>query len=287
MTSILSILLVAAAVAPAAAQPGPGYGGPGYGQGPGPGPHQPRNVVGIWQWRSNQGRFFGKLILVQDGGTVKGAITESNAGTTGDLDGTIDGKRMSFRRTWRWGNRVRTQDFNISVDWGGTRLDGSFIDPQDPNAGGDFNATRVFPAAGPGQGPGPGPGPGGPGGPPGGPGGPVVVPPPPPPVVEAPPPRPNVYPMDERTFAQLLQTISAQSFNDNKLSIVTQAAGYNWFVVDQVARVLPLFPFEESKLTVLETLRPRILDPQNGFKLLNLFTYSSSKERAQQILMRR
>src|SRR5262249_43582320 len=111
-----------------------------------------------------------------------------------------------------------------------------------------------------------------------------VSPPPPPP---APPPPPVVRPIDEGSLVQLIDTIKGATFRENMLQVLGQAVGYHHFVVDQVARILPLYTFEDDRLTALERLQPRILALQNGYKLTALFTFSSSKQRANELLMRR
>jgi Domain of unknown function (DUF4476) len=264
---ILSVLLVAAAVAPAAAH----QGAP-----PQAARWAPRSVVGIWQWRSHGGRFSGRIILVQDGGVVKGAYLDNNANIAGEIEGTVDGRRVELRRKVRWGAPGPELEYSLEVDRTESRLDGSVVNVRDPRGRSDFGAVRVFPAVMTG-------------------GGPVVVgppppPPPPPPVVVAPPPPPPppvVRPMEEGAFAQLLQAIKREPFAGNQVSVLTQAAGYNNFVVEQVARVLTLFSFDDGRLQALQVLQPRILDPQNGFKLTALFTFEESKQRARDILMRR
>ena len=134
------------------------------------------------------------------------------------------------------------------------------VDPSGTRMWGELTAQRLFPVAAP--------------------GGEWEVEAPPPP----PPPPPVIRPIDEGSFNQLLAAITRESFAESRMSVVTQAAGYHYFIVDQVARILPLFVFEESRIKALETLRPRILDPQNGFKLSEQFSYASSRQRVQQIM---
>jgi hypothetical protein len=100
----------------------------------------------------------------------------------------------------------------------------------------------------------------------------------------APPPARRPTAIDGDTLHQLVVAIDAEAFTADRLSVLRQAAGFRYFTIDQVARILPLFTFEESKLDVLKLLRPRILDPQNGFKLDAQFFSSSARARAQQIL---
>ena len=248
--SLVSILVVAAAAAPASADRD-WHNGP------------PRSANGIWQWRAGQGRFSGRLFFVQDGDLVRGAVLDSNTGARGELDGRVEGRRLRFHRRFTDGGRVHELDYTVTLTAGGAQMQGNVIE-RGGRGGSDFQATRVFPA------PGPTPPP------------PVVsqtdVPPPPP------LPRPRATPIDADTLHQLLQAIDAESFTENRLSVLKQAAGFHYFTIEQVARILPMFTFEEAKLEVLTLLRPRILDPQNGFKLDAQFFSSSAKQRAQRIL---
>lgn len=206
----------------------------------------PVSVTGIWQWRGKENRGYGRLFLIQDGPNVRGAFLDSSyGGGGGDLEGTFDGRRLTLRRR----GPGRDPEFMLTVDPSGSRL------------WGELTAQRIFPGGGPGSGEWD-----------------VNVPPPP-------PPPPAIRPIDERAFNELVGAVGRESFTENRMSVLTQAASYHHFVVDQVARLLPLFTFEESKVQALETLRPRILDPQNGFKLSELFMSSSARQRAQQIMM--
>ncbi|HEX2571803.1 MAG TPA: DUF4476 domain-containing protein [Polyangia bacterium] len=127
-----------------------------------------------------------------------------------------------------------------------------------------------------------GPGyPGGPGGQ-GYPGGPGVVQQPPPP----PPPAATPLPVDEETLANAIASISNESFEEDKLRIVRNLAGSQYFLVSQVERILPAFSFENTKVKIVEILAPRILDRQNGYRLYGSFTFSSNKAAVEKLLAR-
>jgi hypothetical protein len=103
---------------------------------------------------------------------------------------------------------------------------------------------------------------------------------PPPP----PPPRPERQPIDDGTLQSLVAQINGEAFSQGKLTVLQQAAGTNWFLVAQVRTLLPLFSFDEDKLKALETLSRRLLDRNNAFQIYELFSFSSSKEKAREIL---
>ncbi len=112
-------------------------------------------------------------------------------------------------------------------------------------------------------------------------GGEAVHAPPPPPLARV---RPDLMPPD--AFARLLATVKAQDFEEGRLGVVRSAAGTNGFIAAQVVRLLGTFTFGAAKLKALRLLAPQILDPHNGFLILNAFTFSADKAQARKILAR-
>ena len=88
----------------------------------------------------------------------------------------------------------------------------------------------------------------------------------------------------EEAFAEFIRDIQRKPFKDDKIRFIQDAARRNYFTTDQAARVLKLFTWDDDKLTVLEALAPRLRDGFNAHQLVDLFTFSSAKERARQIL---
>lgn len=110
----------------------------------------------------------------------------------------------------------------------------------------------------------------------------TVYPAPPPP-----PPVPVVRPMPEGPFKRLNEAIAKEGFAENKMRLITLASNDNHFLVSQVAQLINHFPFSQDKLTVVRALKPRILDPENGYQLSSAFSFSSDKKRLQEILAQR
>ena len=88
----------------------------------------------------------------------------------------------------------------------------------------------------------------------------------------------------EEAFAEFIRDIQRKPFKEDKIRFIQDAARRNYFTTDQAARVLKLFTWDDDKLTVLEALAPRLRDAFNAHQLVDLFTFSSAKERARQIL---
>ena len=106
----------------------------------------------------------------------------------------------------------------------------------------------------------------------------IPLPPPPVPVEEGP------FPISQEEFNGLINSIKDESFQENQLSIVQISARYNYFTVNQVVQVIDLFSFSDGKLTALEYLYPNVVDKFNSHLIINAFTYSSDKEKAQEII---
>ncbi len=83
-------------------------------------------------------------------------------------------------------------------------------------------------------------------------------------------------PMSEGNFEALMNSINAQTFEDAKLKVAQQAISSNCVYAEQVKRLLPLFTFENNKLTLAKFSYGYTVDKQNYFKLNDAFTYSSS-----------
>ena len=113
-------------------------------------------------------------------------------------------------------------------------------------------------------------------------------------IINSCPPQGEVYPgggygpyeaqRAEEAFAEFIRDIQRKPFKDDKIRFIQDAARRNYFTTDQARRVLQLFTWDDDKLTVLEALAPRLRDGFNAHQLVDLFTFSSAKERARQIL---
>lgn len=101
--------------------------------------------------------------------------------------------------------------------------------------------------------------------------------------VNAPPP-PVAAGCAESDFAAILSAIENASFGEEKIGVVETAAQGNLFTVDQVGRMVDAMSFSAEKLKVVELTRGRMVDRQNAFKLLEHFTFSGDKQKAQALL---
>ncbi len=85
------------------------------------------------------------------------------------------------------------------------------------------------------------------------------------------------YPMAPGDFESAKSTIAQASFEDSKLSTAKEIAGANCLYAGQIAELCRLFGFESTKLTFAKHAYRRCIDPQNYFKVNNVFDFDSSK----------
>ncbi|MCY1021011.1 DUF4476 domain-containing protein [Pyxidicoccus sp. MSG2] len=102
-----------------------------------------------------------------------------------------------------------------------------------------------------------------------------------------PPPAPVVRPIPDGQFKRLSEAVAKENFAEDKMRVLKMAAGDNYFLISHVGQLIEFFPFSQDKLTVVRELKPRILDPENGYQLYGAFSFSSDKKRLQEILAQR
>ncbi len=91
-------------------------------------------------------------------------------------------------------------------------------------------------------------------------------------------------PMNPKSFFGLLNALGEQSIPKNQLYLIELAAFRNRFTSEQVMQLLEKLKFSRHKLRILKVLRRRIIDPENHFFLLKVFTHSLDKKRASALL---
>ncbi|HWB63039.1 MAG TPA: DUF4476 domain-containing protein [Chitinophagales bacterium] len=103
-----------------------------------------------------------------------------------------------------------------------------------------------------------------------------TTPPPPPAPAPVPVGCKGQFPMAPGDFSSAVSTIKNQGFDETKLSTAKQIAGGNCLSAGQIAEICKLFGFEETKLTFAKFAYDHCTEPQNYFKINNVFGFSSS-----------
>ena len=97
---------------------------------------------------------------------------------------------------------------------------------------------------------------------------------------------PPITAMPDEDYRQLVNSINNESFEENKLSVLSSSAKYNYFSVDQIIGLMDLSAFSTWKLKTIEITYPFVVDKNNSFKIINALTFSEDKEKARKIMDR-
>jgi hypothetical protein len=88
----------------------------------------------------------------------------------------------------------------------------------------------------------------------------------------------DCYAMKSRDFQAAKQTIENESFDESKVNTAKSIISSNCLTSDQVLELCQLFSFEQSKLDIAKCAYGKTVDQNNYFKVVNAFTFSSSKD---------
>ncbi|SNC77095.1 protein of unknown function [Hymenobacter gelipurpurascens] len=101
---------------------------------------------------------------------------------------------------------------------------------------------------------------------------------------------PNTYPdnrnnynvMSPQDVSRLLQSVQRQSFDDNKLPILREALGAASLESDDLTRILSTLTFDRNRVELAKYAYPRIVDPQNFYRVYEAFDFQSNVQELQQ-----
>lgn len=99
-----------------------------------------------------------------------------------------------------------------------------------------------------------------------------------------PPPPPAYQPIAEGKLRNVMGAMSREPFAEDKMNVLEEAVGTNYFLVSQVQQVLNQFQFSQDRLKAVRVLWSRVLDRDNGFQLYNSFQFSNDKAELKRIL---
>jgi hypothetical protein len=85
-------------------------------------------------------------------------------------------------------------------------------------------------------------------------------------------------PVTPEELAQLLKGLQGESFDNGKTAFVSNFARDRYFTCKQAAELLKTFSFDDGRSKAAQALYPRLIDPNNFFEVLNVFTFNTSRE---------
>ena len=88
-------------------------------------------------------------------------------------------------------------------------------------------------------------------------------------------------------FSMMYKILKNSSFDGNRIDIIRVACIASHFSSKQCAKLLALFSFNDNRIEALSIMAPNIVDSDNYDKILDQFSFTSSKEKAISILLKR
>lgn len=98
--------------------------------------------------------------------------------------------------------------------------------------------------------------------------------------------RNRIYPLSDDEFSIVYKRMKEATFDDNKMALIDVATLGCYFTCAQCAKLINMFSFSDKQLRALKMMAPRIVDPQNGYTIYQVFKFSSDKDEAARILQR-
>ena len=90
--------------------------------------------------------------------------------------------------------------------------------------------------------------------------------------------------MNDRDFQFLYKTIKRESFDKDRLKLLSVGVLDNYFSSRQCAKLLSIYSFDKEKLRALDILAKHIVDLNNAHLILDSFRFESERRKAAKIL---
>lgn len=85
-------------------------------------------------------------------------------------------------------------------------------------------------------------------------------------------------PMSDSAFSEFFGKMKNCAFDSDRKAIIEMAVPHASFYTDQVERLAKLYTFDSERLWLLKKTYPSVVDKERAFVLLDLLTFSSSKD---------
>jgi hypothetical protein len=103
---------------------------------------------------------------------------------------------------------------------------------------------------------------------------------------DAPPAAAQEPPMAPDRFEALLKAMEGSNFDEAKLQVVREAAGFNRFSVEQVKQVLAHFSFADGKVEAATAMYPKLADPENFFQVYEALPFEADRKKLREAVAR-
>ncbi len=91
-------------------------------------------------------------------------------------------------------------------------------------------------------------------------------------------------PMNTDAFYDAKRTVENEAFDNTRLELATSIANMNCLTAEQIFIFTKVFSFESNRLAFAKNAYRVCADPQNYFRVMDAFTFSSSKSELSQFI---
>lgn len=84
--------------------------------------------------------------------------------------------------------------------------------------------------------------------------------------------------MNSRLFQKFLEDVKNEPFEKDRISLINAALANSDFTCGQCIQLLKLYTFDNERMKLMKMMYPRIIDKQAFFTVIDILTFSSSKE---------
>lgn len=91
--------------------------------------------------------------------------------------------------------------------------------------------------------------------------------------------------MDENEFRSFYNRVKSAPFRDEQFKIVSFETANRFFTSRQSRDLIAIYNFDDERLKMLDILAPKIVDRENSGVIVDIFTFSSGKDKARDILL--
>jgi hypothetical protein len=85
-------------------------------------------------------------------------------------------------------------------------------------------------------------------------------------------------------FSGMMKKLKGMVNRDDKLFIISQNAKVYHFTIEQLIKIIRIFPFDKERLEAIHSVLPKITDTQNEYKLLDHVKFQSSKNKLKEMI---
>lgn len=90
--------------------------------------------------------------------------------------------------------------------------------------------------------------------------------------------------MNESSFYQFLEHFKSQSFYDKKLTSFQAQHHSTAFTAHQITKLINAMSFDKNRLVLAKMAYKNCIDPENYYKVIDAFSFSSAKEELQKYI---